>query len=71
MVELPSFPRLHIFPSLQWSPVLAIATVFLTIASGAMAQQRFRTPDEAVAALINAAQAGSPALLIRVLGPGR
>jgi hypothetical protein len=70
MVELPSSPRPHTFRSLRWFPVLAVAGAFLTIASGAIAQQRYRTPDEAVAALINAAQAGSPALLIRVLGPG-
>jgi len=47
-----------------------VATAFLTIANGAVAQQRYNTPDEAVAALINAARAGSPALLMRVLGPG-
>jgi hypothetical protein len=55
---------------LRWFPILAVATAFLTIANGALAQQRFRTPDEAVAALINAARASSPALLMRVLGPG-
>jgi hypothetical protein len=70
MVELPSSPRLHSFPSLRCFPVLAVATAFFTIANGALAQQRFRTPDEAVAALINAARASSPALLMRVLGPG-
>ena len=32
--------------------------------------ERYRTPDETVAALINTARAGSPALLMRVLGPG-
>jgi Protein of unknown function (DUF2950) len=70
MVELPSYPRPHSFPSLRWFPVLVVAMAFLAITNGAPAQQRYRTPDEAVAALINAARAGSPALLMRVLGPG-
>jgi hypothetical protein len=35
-------------------PVLAVAMAFLTIANVALAQQRYRTPDEAVAALISA-----------------
>jgi Protein of unknown function (DUF2950) len=70
MVEPPSSPRSHCFPPLRWFPVVALATAFLTIASGALAQQRYKTPDEAVAALINATRAGSPAILMRVLGPG-
>jgi hypothetical protein len=70
MIKRPSSPRPHTFPSLRWFPVLAVATAFLTIANGALAQERYRTPDEAIAALINAARAGSPALLMRVLGPG-
>ena len=35
---------------LRWFPVIAVATAFLAIANGALAQQRYRTPDEAVAA---------------------
>jgi Protein of unknown function (DUF2950) len=70
MVELPSSPRLHSFPSLRSFPVLALATALVTSANAAFAQQRYNTPDEAVAALINAARAGTPALLTRVLGPG-
>src|SRR4030095_10518479 len=70
MIKRPSSPRPHTFPSLRWFSVLAVATAFLTIANGALAQERYRTPDEAVAALINAARAGSPAPLMRVLGPG-
>jgi hypothetical protein len=46
-----------------------VATAFLTIANGADAQQRYSTPDAAVAALIEAVRGGTPALL-RVLGPG-
>jgi hypothetical protein len=49
----------------------AAATVMLgTAATDAGAQQRFKTPDEAAAALIDAARAAAPALLTRVLGPG-
>jgi hypothetical protein len=70
MVEFPSSPRPHSFPLLRWFPILAVSMAFLTITNGALAQERYRTPDEAVAALINAARAGSPALLMRVLGPG-
>jgi hypothetical protein len=70
MIKRPSFPRPCSFPSLRWLTCLAVATAFLTIANGAVAQQRYDTRDGAVAALINAARAGSPALLMRVLGPG-
>jgi len=42
----------------------------LTMANGAVAQQRYNTPDAAVTALIEAVRAGAPALLARVLGPG-
>ena len=60
------------------SPFLSLVAVvpdpgrgaFFTIENSALAQKRYRTADEAVAALINAARAGSPALLMRVLGPG-
>jgi hypothetical protein len=51
MVELPS----RSFPSLRWVTVVAVATGFLTIANSTLAQERFRTPDEAVAALTLAA----------------
>src|SRR4029453_12666718 len=70
MIKRSSFPRPCSFPSLRWLTCPAVATAFLTIANGAVAQQRYDTPDGAVAALINAARAGSPALLMRVLGPG-
>jgi Resolvase, N terminal domain/Protein of unknown function (DUF2950)/Helix-turn-helix domain of resolvase len=70
MIKRPSFPRPCSFPSLRWLTCLAVATAFLTIANGAVAQQRYNTPDEAVAALISATRTGAPALLMRVLGPG-
>jgi Protein of unknown function (DUF2950) len=49
---------------------IAAVTALLTLANGAFAQDRFKTSDDAVAALISAVRAGAPALLIRVLGPG-
>ena len=48
----------------------AAATIgLLTIATGAFAQE-YKTPEEAVTALINAAKAGDRPALMRVLGPG-
>jgi len=51
--------------------ILAVAMGFLTIENGASAQARYRTADEAVAALINVARAGSPALLVGGAGSGQ
>ena len=70
MIKRPSFPRPCSFRSLRWLTCLAVVTVFLTIANGAVAQQRYNTPDAAVTALIEAVRVGTPALLMRVLGPG-
>ena len=47
-----------------------MVTAFLTIANGAVAQRRYNTPDAAVTALIEAVRVGTPARLMRVLGPG-
>src|SRR5262249_4163721 len=70
MIKRPSFPRPRSFPSLWWLTCLGVAAAFLTIANGAVAQQRYNTPDAAVTALIEAVRVGAPALLMRVLGPG-
>jgi hypothetical protein len=70
MIKRPSFPRLCAFPFLRWLTCLAVVTAFLTNANGAVAQQRYNTPEAAVTALIEAVRAGAPALLARVLGPG-
>jgi hypothetical protein len=70
MIKRPSFPRPCSFPSLRWLTCIAMVTAFLTIANGAVAQQRYNSPDAAVTALIEAVRAGAPALLARVLGPG-
>jgi hypothetical protein len=48
----------------------AATAAFLTVATGAFAQERYRTPDEAVAALVDAVRFDEPQQLTRVLGPG-
>src|SRR5215475_1147037 len=70
MIKRPLFPRPCSFPSLRRLTCLAVVTAFLTIANGAVAQQRYNTPDAAVTALVGAVRVGTPALLMRVLGPG-
>src|SRR5262249_7040980 len=70
MIKRPSFPPPCSFPSLWWLTCLAVAPAFLTIGNGAVAQQRYNTPDAAVTALVGAVRVGTPALLMRVLGPG-
>jgi hypothetical protein len=42
----------------------------LLIATSASAQERFKSPDDAVAALVNAAKATDRAAVMRLLGPG-
>jgi hypothetical protein len=49
---------------------LAVTTVLFTIATGALAQERYRTPDKAVAALVDAMRSGALERVFRVLGPG-
>jgi hypothetical protein len=48
---------------------LTIALLFCAAASTARAQQAFKTPDEAAAALVAAARAGDMKALVSVLGP--
>jgi hypothetical protein len=55
----------------MWSRIRAtIAMSLLLIATSASAQERFKSPDEAVAALVNAAKVADRAAVIRLLGPG-
>jgi Protein of unknown function (DUF2950) len=55
----------------RWRPAFVAATMgFLIFATGAVAQERFSTPEDAVGALIAAAKAADVAALTRVLGPG-
>src|SRR5215831_16169749 len=70
MISLPSILRPHRFPCVLPLVTLAVTTVFLTVATGALAQGRYRNPDEAVAALADAVQADAPQQITRVLGPG-
>ena len=46
-----------------------IAALLCTAASVASAQQAFKTPDEAAAALVSAAKAGDAKAIVTVLGP--
>jgi hypothetical protein len=69
MLKRPSFPSSCSVPSRSLT-CLAVLGAFLAIANGAVAQQRYNTPEAAVTALIEAVRIGSPALLMRVLGPG-
>lgn len=49
---------------------VAAAILVLAVATSAVAQERYKTPDEAVAALVTAAKAADPKGVMRVLGPG-
>src|SRR5262249_854703 len=68
MILPPSILRPHRFPCVLALAALAVTTVFLTVATGALAQGRYRSPDEAVAALADV-QADAPQQMMRVLGP--
>ena len=70
MISLPSVLRPPRFPCVLPLAALAATTVFLTVATGALAQGRYRSPDEAVAALADAVRTDAPQQIIRVLGPG-
>ena len=70
MMLLPSVLRPHRFPFVLPLAALAVTTVFLTVATGALAQGRYRSPEEAVAALIDAVRTDAPQQMMRVLGPG-
>jgi hypothetical protein len=75
MNSIPSGPksslRQHQLPQhlLRQHLHVAATLVALVFAGGALAQERFNSPDDAVAALVAAAKAGDAAALTRVLGP--
>src|SRR5215470_1769242 len=69
MIIIPSASRSRLLSLLRACAGVAAAIVLLTAATGSFAQE-YKTPDEAVAALIGAAKAGDRPALIRVLGPG-
>ena len=70
MILLPLALRPCAFPCVLRVAALAVTTAFLTIATGALAQERYRTPDEAVAALVEAMRSDALQQMMRVLGPG-
>src|SRR5262245_23019268 len=67
---LPSTRRPYRFPCVVPLATLAVTTVFLTVATGVFAQERYRNPDEAVTALVDAVRTDSLQQMMRVLGPG-
>src|SRR5262249_235530 len=69
MITIPSAPQSGLWPSLRQCVGVAATIALLTTATGGLAQE-YKSPDEAVAALIGAAKAGDRLALIRVLGPG-
>lgn len=52
-----------------WSAVVVSAALILYATSAASAQQSFKTPDEAAAALVSAAKSGDKKAIVDVLGP--
>src|SRR5215470_6994957 len=70
MISLPSVLRPLRFPCVLPLAALAVTTVFLTVATGALAQGRYRSPDKAIAALADALRTDAPQQVMRVLGPG-
>jgi hypothetical protein len=69
MIKIPAALRSSVSSSLRQCVRAAATIAFLTTATGALAQE-YKTPDEAVAALIVAARAADRPALMRVLGPG-
>src|SRR5712691_1442165 len=69
MSTIPSAPQSRLLWSLRQCARVAATIALLTSATGVLAQE-YKTPDEAVAALIGAAKAGDRPALMRVLGPG-
>lgn len=70
MITTPSTLRSHPSSSLRHLVRAAAMIAVLTLVTDAFAQERYKTPDEAVAALIAAAKAADRPALMRVLGPG-
>jgi Protein of unknown function (DUF2950) len=69
-ILLPSVLRPFRFPCGLQLAALAVTTALLAVATGALAQERYRTPDEAVAALVDAVRSDALQQVMRVLGPG-
>ncbi len=70
MTSCLSFSQPRAFSITRGLTRFAAAMIFFAVASGAVAQELFRTPDEAVTALMSAAKAADPKGVMHVLGPG-
>jgi Protein of unknown function (DUF2950) len=70
MILRPSGLRPFRFPCGLPLAALAVTTALLAVAAGALAQERYHTPDEAVAALVDAVRYDALQQVTRVLGPG-
>jgi Protein of unknown function (DUF2950) len=70
MILLPAVVRPYRFSYILPLAAFAATTLFLIIATAAFAQERYRTADEAVAALVDAVRSDAPQQMMRVLGPG-
>ena len=57
-------------PCMSRLAALAVTTAFLTVATGAFAQERYTTPDEPIEALVDAVRTDELRQVMRVLGPG-
>ena len=55
---------------LQHCARVVAAMAFVICATGALAQERYQSPDDAVNAMVGAAKAGDRPALLRVFGPG-
>src|SRR5262245_20843276 len=69
MITIPSLQSRRLLSSLRQCACAAATITFLVTATSALAEE-YKTPEEAVAALIVAAKAADRPALMRVLGPG-
>ena len=70
MILRPPVLRPPGFPCLLALAAIVLTTAFLTVATGALAQERYRSPEDAVAALVEAVRSDALQEMRRVLGPG-
>src|SRR5262249_53651569 len=70
MILRPPVLRPPGFPCLLPLAAIVLTTAFLTVATGALAQERYRSPEDAVAALVKAVRSNALQEMRRVLGPG-
>jgi hypothetical protein len=70
MILLPAILRPYRFSYFRPLAAFAVTTVFLIVTTGALAQERYRSPEDAVAALVKAMRSDALPEMMRVLGPG-